>query len=272
MIVLSSLDQDAQAAAESAGVRVALLSRARDMAEASRLLGEVWQMEPPRSPVEPAFLIGLAEAGGYVAAAHRGNQMVGVCVGFFRPPQDLSLHSQIAGVSGGAAGRGVGRALKYHQRAWAASVGLREIAWTFDPLIARNAFFNIHRLGCEVSAYLPDFYGPMADGVNGGTLSDRLLVSWSVSDAQPRPDIADLPAPALRRAGARPEVCPVPADVSTLRVEVPEDSEQLRATAPALAHEWRLAIRTILSELQAGGWRIADFDRRGFYRFTREAS
>ncbi len=60
--------------------------------------------------------------------------------------------------------------------------------WTFDPLVRRNAWFNIAVLGAEVAEYLPSFYGSMTDAINAGDESDRLLVAWDVG--RPVPDHA----------------------------------------------------------------------------------
>ena len=66
-----------------------------------------------------------------------------------------------------AAGRSVGFALKLHQRAWALLRGVSEIAWTFDPLVSRNAYFNLVKLAARAGEYLPNFYGAMHDAING---------------------------------------------------------------------------------------------------------
>ncbi len=57
--------------------------------------------------------------------------------------------------------------MKLHQRAWAIARGIPVIEWTFDPLVARNAYFNIRKLGAMPVEYLPNFYGIMGDGING---------------------------------------------------------------------------------------------------------
>ena len=40
------------------------------------------------------------------------------------------------------------------------------MTWTFDPLVSRNARFNLTKLGAHAVEYLPDFYGAMEDGIN----------------------------------------------------------------------------------------------------------
>ena len=84
--------------------------------------------------------------------------------------------------------------MKLHQQQWALDRGIEWIVWTFDPLVQRNAWFNIAILGAEVHEYLPYFYGTMTDAINAGDDSDRLLMAWSTAtdpDAGPRVWFAD---------------------------------------------------------------------------------
>jgi predicted GNAT superfamily acetyltransferase len=78
--------------------------------------------------------------------------MIGASVGFFAAPDDRSLHSHITGIVGDHRGRGLGRLLKQHQREWALARGVHRITWTFDPLVARNASFNLRVLGARVGS------------------------------------------------------------------------------------------------------------------------
>src|SRR6478752_4811786 len=126
------------------------------------------------------LLRAFTKAGNYVGGAFDGDRLVGACVGFFHAPTEDALHSHIAGVLPGLGGRHVGFALKLHQRAWAMLRGVGEIAWTFDPLVSRNAYFNLVKLAARPTEYLPNFYGAMLDSINGDDDSDRLLVRWEL--------------------------------------------------------------------------------------------
>ena len=55
------------------------------------------------------------------------------------------------------------------------------VTWTYDPLIRRNAFFNLTRLGARPVEYLVDFYGEMTDAINAGQGSDRLMLHWDLA-------------------------------------------------------------------------------------------
>ena len=199
----------------------------------------------------------VEHAGGYVVGAYVGGVLVGASSGFLGMDEAAQpvLHSHISGVLD--QGRGVGMAMKLHQRAWALSRGIAAIKWTFDPLVRRNAWFNLVKLGATGVEYLPDFYGAMTDGVNGGEGSDRLFTRW------------DLTAPAggpLDAAGAVLLVddvggAPRPnglggADASTLMLRLPADVESMRSSAPATASAWRLAVRRVLVPAFADGFTV----------------
>ncbi|MFI6096270.1 GNAT family N-acetyltransferase [Lentzea sp. NPDC051213] len=213
------------------------LTELADLVAVEELYEQTWKV----SPVSAKLLRALTMAGGYVAGAFDDAGLIGASVGFCSPPSARELHSHVTAVAAGVRGRNVGYALKLDQRAWALQHGITEISWTFDPLVRRNAYFNLVKLGAEVAGYLPDCYGPMDDAINRGDESDRLLVRWRLDSA------------------------PVPQRGSTVRVAVPEDIEALRANDPARARRWRLDVREELGGLLAGGARVTGFDRAGWY-------
>jgi predicted GNAT superfamily acetyltransferase len=192
------------------------------------------------------------------------------------------MHSHIAGVSGAALGRSVGFALKLHQRAWALHRGVCTIGWTFDPLVCRNAYFNLSKLAALPAQYLPNFYGAMNDGINGSDDTDRLLVHWELTTAAVVAACARSLAPrdvaaerargavvALRRS-ARNRPVTGTTDGNVLLVAVPADIAAVRRTDPGVAKEWRVAVREVLAPLMAEGARVTGFDRSGWYVVTRE--
>ena len=116
-------------------------------------------------------------------------------LGFFGPPAHASMHSHVAGVSGGSASKGVGTAMKLHQRAWCLDHGVAEMTWTFDPLVARNAAFNVRRLGASSRRVPGRLLRQMTDGVNAGQGSDRILVRWHLDEPFPPRPREPEPAP-----------------------------------------------------------------------------
>src|SRR5205823_2553549 len=68
------------------------------------------------------------------------------------------------------------------QRAWAKDQGLDLVAWSFDPLQAGNANFNLNRLGATSRTYEVNYFGDRTDALNTGLDTDRLLVEWPVEE------------------------------------------------------------------------------------------
>lgn len=286
----------AQAAAEAAAqagraARVTLreLSEPAEHAGVEALFAEIWATGPGQTPMPAGVMRMLAYTGSYVAGAFDGDRLVGGGVAFLTGSHGeaeldgglssrlVSLHSHIVGVAADLAGRHAGLAIKLHQRAWALQRGLGTISWTYDPLVRRNAYFNLTKLGADATRYLVDFYGDMSDGVNVGQGSDRLFVDWdlgsqrcaaaiagflSVPDIEPllrtgRVLIAadDGRSPAAAKVSGRgPLLCGLPADI-----------ELMRKTDPARALQWRLAVRDALGGAMARGFRIVGFARAGYY-------
>lgn len=170
------------------GVDVHEVDGIDDLAAIELLFAAIWRTDRERPPLNREVLRALAHTGCYVAAAHDGDRLVGASVGFLGGATgDLHLHSHITGVAPEAQGRHIGLALKLHQRQWCLDRGIEVVTWTFDPLVRRNAWFNLHRLGADVVAFHEDFYGAMTDGLNAGQASDRCVVRWHLPDAAARP-------------------------------------------------------------------------------------
>jgi predicted GNAT superfamily acetyltransferase len=258
----------AVAAAAAADVVVHELRGHRELAAARRLFEEIWRPaegSPPPMTVE--LLRALAHAGNYVVGAFAGTRMVGASAGFFTAPPDPALHSHITGVAPGEEHRGVGFALKVHQRAWALARGIRVVAWTFDPLVARNAWFNLTKLGARPTAYLEDFYGPMTDAINAGMASDRLLLAWRLEDpavaaacaGRPRrPPAAAAQAEAALAVGPGVQPVATATDAPAATVAVPPD---LEALGPGQRRAWRGAVRQALGGRLAAGASVTGFLR-----------
>ena len=188
--------QVADTAALAAGVTVREISDLTELTEVVVLYAGIWGRDA-NPPITLELLRAFTKAGNYVGGAFSGGRLTGACVGFFHAPSDDALHSHIAGVSRDALDRHIGFALKLHQRAWAMLHGVSEIAWTFDPLVSRNAYFNLAKLAARPVEYLPNFYGAMPDAINGLDDSDRLLISWRLRDPRVKAACAGSPTPAL---------------------------------------------------------------------------
>lgn len=259
----TAADQARQAAA-AAGVVVTQLSTAQQAMDAAELLHRIWNPDGQgETPMEPGLLVALEHAGNYVGGAYAGDELIGVTVGFFGPPQASLMHSHIAGVAAHAVGTGVGAAMKLDQRTWCLQRGVRTMEWTFDPLIARNAGFNLNRLGARFTEYLPHFYGEMRDGTNAGQGSDRALITWDLlqmaprSSAEPelvllRPGDDDAP---LRYAQGN-DIAEAAGAAGVVGLQIPADIPAMRQSQPELSAQWRTALRETMHPLMQTGWQV----------------
>jgi predicted GNAT superfamily acetyltransferase len=258
---------DYTAAADTAGVEVRLLDTA-GQAEASALWQRIWD----GTVLESHLVTALAHSGNYVAGAFAGDVMVGAAAGFFARPLGRTMHSHVAGVTAGGAGRGVGTALKLHQRAWCLDLGLTEMTWTFDPLVARNASFNLTRLGATCDDYLVNHYGIMTDGINAGDESDRIVARWHLDRdlpvLPPTPRADAVPALIADAEGA-PASLPLPVHATAVTVALPTDIEDLRRTDPTRALAWRRAVRAELVPRLSAGWTVTAASRETGYLLER---
>lgn len=170
---------------------------------------------------------------------------------------------------------GVGYRLKLAQRESVLAQGLALITWTYDPLQARNAYLNIHKLGAVCRTYIRDYYGLMADGLNAGLPSDRLQVAWWIagdrvrqrlSGRVPEPDLEALAmANAVGRTAAgllTPGSLDLAVDAPQVGIEIPADYQAIRSADPGLALAWRLVTRQLLDAYFAAGYGVEDFAGR----------
>lgn len=269
-------------AAAEAGVTVTALMDAPGTHQAARLLSGIWASDQPGLPISAHAVRALAHTGNYVVGAWSGSELVGASVGFLGIQHGrLQLHSHITGTAPAFQRSSIGFALKQHQRAWALQRGIEEVTWTFDPLVRRNAWFNLRKLGAVATAYEADFYGPMEDGINAGDPSDRCLVTWDLlaPAVMAAADRSGPTGPGRDPAGpvlldARDDGGPVVADLRPVgdgpyRCRVPADIEVARATDPDLAGQWRLALRHTMGAAMAAGLVAAAVTRDGCYVLTR---
>jgi len=285
-VAAEGADRAAAAAEAASRVGIRLLHDVRDLAAVRALYEGIWDTGATNPPVTADMLRALVQAGNYVAGAFdhatEGQELVGACFGFFGPPAARTLHSHIAGTIPRARGRHLGFALKLHQRAWALHRDVDTITWTYDPLIRRNAHFNLGKLAASVGTYLPRLYGSLDDSINRGDETDRILVRWElrspqvIAAAAHRPLVVDAAAALAAGAvvGLQPDGHDAPRrgalDAGTVLVGVPADIEGMRETDPRRAADWRVALREVMGALLADGATVRGFDRAGWYIIDRQ--
>lgn len=257
-----------------ASVRIREVDDVVGLAVVTRLQREIWGFGD--ADVVPVHvLLTAAHNGGLVLVASSGADDVGMLFGFAGLTGDgRPKHcSHMTGVVHGARGGGVGRALKWRQRQRLLERGVELVTWTFDPLEARNARFNLETLGAWSDEYLENVYGELEDDLNRGLPSDRLLVSWELrservaaragANAGAGSVLAD-PVPGQRLLAARsvagvrhPERL-VQASEPVVTIEIPADVQALKARDLMLASAWRAAVREAFHHAFRRGYRATN--------------
>lgn len=234
------------------------------------------------------MLLSIARYGGHLHAAYDGDNMVGLLIGFsgadIHPDDNVDAPSRMFVMSKrmvvlpGYRGQKIGETLKQCQREFAQRHHIQRVVWTFDPLLSRNAYLNIHKLGAVGQKYEENYFGE--DPLNPVLSADRLQVNWWVNhpslDNRPRLDYSD--AALVNTVRFTDDGLLYPHDVdfpdgNVLRLEIPMEFVPLDRIDPDTGKRWRDVVRYAFTELLARGYLATDFariDNRVFYIFTRD--
>lgn len=132
-------------------------------------------------------LIVSRQAGGWTLGAFVGERLVGFVhhLAGVRPNNEVFGYSHMMAVAKDYQNKGIGARLKWAQRDRVIGEGRDFIKWTWDPMQARNAHFNLNRLGVTVEGFGDNFYGTdynadptQKEDERPGLQSDRLFASW----------------------------------------------------------------------------------------------
>jgi predicted GNAT superfamily acetyltransferase len=165
-------------------IQVRKLEMLTDQTLGRDIFDKTWAMDSG-TEITPNLLQAMVHSGAYLSGAFIDKKCVGAAFAFPATTEGLHLHSHMTAVLDKYRDQGIGYALKIDQWQWAKNNNYKEITWTFDPLVARNAKLNLIKLGVDISAYYPNFYGDMPDALNAGDESDRIMASWKVIGEQP---------------------------------------------------------------------------------------
>jgi predicted GNAT superfamily acetyltransferase len=140
-------------------------------------------------------LIVSRQAGGWTLGAFLGDRLVGFVhhLAAVQPDNEVFGYSHMMAVAKDVQNLGIGARLKWAQRERALSEGRDFIKWTWDPMQARNAHFNLNRLGVVVDTFADNFYGTdynadpaQKDNERPGLQSDRLFANWYLNSVRVR--------------------------------------------------------------------------------------
>lgn len=202
----------------------------------------VWGEGDTPDPAE--LMMDIQAEGGLAAGVFFGGRLIAYVFGSPSATPGVQ-HSHRLAVLSEMRGRGLGVALKWYQRRWCITRGIRHVRWTFDPMRTVNGALNIARLGGRSATYLVDYFGAMG-GINEGLPSDRLLVDWFLDDS------VVVARSEGRFVAEEPKGC--------LRIQLPHEVETLMHYDREKALEARFALRESLRDAFAGGYEITGFD------------
>ena len=212
----------------------------------------------PEETIYRTTMIISQKVGGITAGAFdKENHLLGLVFGLTGIREGHLAHwSHLLAIREDLRGKGLGRRLKLYQRRRLLDMGCRVMFWTYDPLVARNAHFNLNRLGASVSEYILDMYGAdPGDKLSQGIGTDRFIVKWRLDeehvvqliDGKKRSDTSissDMPV-----VNTRPEngdFLPFDGELieqPQIRIEVPENILSLQQSDIELASLWRTSTR-----------------------------
>ena len=218
------------------------LSSLSDYADCVTLQDQTWgagfSERVPTAILRVSQLIGGVAAGAF----DETGRLVGFVFGMTGLRNRELVHwSDMLAVREGLRGQGIGEQLKQYQRDKVMALGVKSMLWTFDPIQARNAHFNINHLGALPIEYVRDMYGNTGSALHGTMPTHRFIVRWQL-------DPPAVPPGANTYADA-------------VRVEIPADFAAVQQEGADASMRWRLAIRETMTDLLARGYRVVAFDR-----------
>lgn len=231
----------------SSNISIRPLTSLADQALGRMIFDHTWAMDAG-TEITPNLLQAMIHSGAYLSGAFIDGECVGAAFAFPATTGGPHLHSHMTAVIDKFRDKGIGHALKVDQYKWAKQNNYKEITWTFDPLVARNAKLNILKLGVDISAYYPNFYGDMPDELNAGDESDRVMASLKV--------VGDAPTP--RTAISAP-------DKSAVLIAIPSDIVAIRVKDIAENLRWRRLVRDEFVGVLARGGKVVGFSVNNEY-------
>ena len=195
-------------------------------------------------------LIVSRQAGGWTLGAFVADRMVGFVhhLAAVRGDNEIFGYSHVMAVAKDYQNKGVGARLKWAQRERALAEGRKLIKWTWDPMLARNAHFNLNRLGAIVETYADNFYG-IDYGAEQvlGLPSDRMSATWNLDSVRVRA----LASGELGAIDAEPDAS----------IAIPSEWSALVKHDPQRARDEQARVRAEFKKALAQGLICAGFER-----------
>ena len=229
---------------------------------------QVWDTEAENFATAPILMIANRFGGAVLVAKEPSGRPVGFCMANLGWTNERKLFwwSHITAVIEEYRNRGIGLQLKLHQRQEALAAGIQEVHWTFDPLQAMNAYFNIHKLGVIVRRYEENVYGYSSSPLHRGLPTDRFVAEWRLASDRVTQRLGSVEHAVILRDLDRIVRINAPngepnlgLDESLLLLEIPSDIGELKETDLGRAKMWQDRVRTASLHYFRAGYRTTDF-------------
>ena len=258
-------------------ITIRSLLRFEEYVDCEQLQRETWGKD--FNDVVPASLIKVSHRiGGVAVGAFDANgELIGFVFGMTGFEDGRPVHwSHMLAVKKNIRGVGIGKELKLFQRALLLNKDITEVFWTFDPLVSRNAYLNLTRLGAEVSEYVVDMYGQgESSELHRGLGTDRFILVWRIRGDRVIQAI-ELNGTDAGESEKSPYVvnprsiesddCSPPRDgelplLPEVRIEVPPEIHTVRSVSAETAHLWRVSTRRALQWYLKHNFEVSTFYR-----------
>ena len=239
---------------------------------------DIWGYGDPEDAVGIPMFIITVKRGGILLGAYDGDRLIGFVYSIAGLKHGRPMQwSHMLGVLPAYRATGIGRALKLEQRRLSLEMGLDLMEWTYDPLVAINAYLNFRRLGVVAEEYALNVYGDSSSPLHKGAPTDRFIAQWwmrsprveslldgsRVPNPGPRvPAFQDVPRVNTVERRGDGLACTghdLGRTDPELGVTIPGDFNQILERRPDLAHAWRLSTREIFIHYFSKGYRVIDF-------------
>jgi predicted GNAT superfamily acetyltransferase len=219
----------------------------------------------------PLLLIGNEYGGRVLVAEASEGRVIGFAFAMLgmKPCGGLIWWSHMTGVAREFQGQGTGIRLKLAQREDALKQGISEIWWTFDPLQAMNAHFNVRKLGAVVSEYEENVYGHSSSPLHHGLPTDRLVAVWALESERVVDRVSGEAPVILRDFDRLPSIIevhdqrPGSPDLgfiqTPLLLEIPVRFAEILQADRDLALDWQRKVRSAFLHYFERGYHVTDF-------------
>lgn len=235
----------------------------------------------------PASLLRVTQRiGGITAGAFApSGELAGFVYGITGMQNGRPLHwSDILAVQTACRGYGLGKRLKWFQRAELLNMGVETVQWTYDPIQALNANLNLNALGAHPVEYIENMYGDTRSDLHAGLGTDRFVAQWDLASDRVEglargdgPQFQAPPsAPIVNSTRSEDGVLPLEngelPNAETVLVEIPASVNDSKDQHPESALAWRRCSRRAFLHYLNQGYAVGGFGEfsKGRYAYWLE--